>query len=153
MRHRDRPAAPVAPCQSSLLDRFVQASPQASAVDPPLTGLLRDLDWLFAARQTHPLPGDAPGVDFGVLQYGLRLTDTRPETVARALREAMVRFEPRVDAATLRVTPAGPPPAGEAQQALRIIGRWRGDTGNPWTLTALVDDHVVRLEAPVAHSP
>ncbi len=105
----------------SLLDRLLDDAPDQRQDRPAVAmmsnaqlrdAVLRDLHWLF---NTTRAGGDAPGpVADSVLGFGLPALAGRPasswepERLARALADAIVRFEPRVIGSTVRVRPETP---------------------------------------------
>lgn len=102
----------------SLLDRLTDDDPdkQVEARDNRSTSLarlresvLRDLNWLFNATQHSGDLDGYPEVQASVLNYGLPAVSGRPASslelgeLARALREVLLRFEPRLVPHTVRV--------------------------------------------------
>lgn len=102
----------------SLLDRLTDDEPdkQVEARDNRSASLgrlresvLRDLNWLFNATQYSGDLTDYPEVQASVLNYGLPAVSGRPASslelgeLARALREVLLRFEPRLVPHTVRV--------------------------------------------------
>lgn len=71
--------------------------------------VLRDLNWLFNATQNSADLDDHPEVRRSVLNYGLPAISGRPASsldlteLSRALREALIFFEPRLVPHTVRV--------------------------------------------------
>ncbi len=102
----------------SLLDRLTDDEPgkQTEARDSRSASLgrlresvLRDLNWLFNATQHSGDLTGYPEVQLSVLNYGLPAVSGRPASsiefneLARALREVLLRFEPRLVPHTVRV--------------------------------------------------
>ena len=128
--------------QPSLLDRLTDEEPRRQT-DPPgafLLGkdglraaVLRDLGWLMnATRLGVTVPLEAwPEVERSVLNYGLpALAGATASTLdcqelEGAIRQAILRFEPRILPETLQVAAmeAEPLPGGHNRVRLRISGR------------------------------
>ncbi len=104
--------------RASLLDRLFDSEPERRQEElrPPSraelrTAVLRDLDWLFnATRAGFERTGEAwPLVRRSVLNFGLptfsglTLSAVEPEAMAAQVREAILDFEPRISAHSLRV--------------------------------------------------
>ena len=102
----------------SLLDRLSDDEPdkQVEARDNRSASLarlresvLRDLNWLFNATQHSGDLGGFPEVQSSVVNFGLPAVSGRPASslelgeLARALREVLLRFEPRLVPHTVRV--------------------------------------------------
>ena len=102
----------------SLLDRLIDDDPskkseprdnRASSTSRLREAVLRDLNWLFNATQSSDDLNDFPEVRRSVLNYGLPAVSGRPASsldlteLARALREALIHFEPRLVPHTVRV--------------------------------------------------
>lgn len=102
----------------SLLDRLTDDEPdkQVEARDNRSASLgrlresvLRDLNWLFNATQYSGDLSDQPEVACSVINFGLPAVSGRPASslelgeLARALREVLLRFEPRLVPHTVRV--------------------------------------------------
>jgi type VI secretion system protein ImpF len=125
--------------QPSLLDRLTDDAPQQPVESRQerffsarrlREAVLRDLRWLLnASRSLPPEDAHAPGMDAGVLDYGLPELAGRcassldVERLAREVRECVRRFEPRILPASLDVRVLDRPQDGPAQQlSLRIEG-------------------------------
>jgi type VI secretion system protein ImpF len=102
----------------SLLDRLLDDDPsrkteprdnRASSTNRLREAVLRDMNWLFNATQNSDDLEDYPEVRRSVLCYGLPAVSGRPASsldlteLARALREALIYFEPRLVPHTVRV--------------------------------------------------
>ncbi len=102
----------------SLLDRLVDDDPtrtteprdnRANSTSRLRESVLRDLNWLFNATQNSQDLDDYPEVRRSVVNYGLPGVSGRPASsldlveLARALREALIFFEPRLVPHTVRV--------------------------------------------------
>lgn len=115
-------AAPVEKYQPCLLDRLLNDEPgrlteshrrRTVSLARYLAGVRRDLGWLLNASAR--LPGDdvynfieaaQSVVNFGVRDLcGLSLASLDRDQLARDLRKAILRFEPRIIPETLSVTP------------------------------------------------
>ena len=112
------PGQNVLPC---LLDRLVDDNPDVRAEATPglrginLTryreGFLRDLRWLLNAKCHLPNEGLAefPEVERSVFNFGMRdpagmsVREQDLVEIERGMREAILRFEPRIVAETLEV--------------------------------------------------
>ena len=103
----------------SLLDRLVDDEPgratearenRAASLQKLRENVLRDLNWLFNATQSSIDFADDPVLIGSVINYGMPPLAGRPASqydlndLARALRDVILRFEPRIIAHTLRVT-------------------------------------------------
>jgi type VI secretion system protein ImpF len=103
----------------SLLDRLVDDEPgkatearenRAASLQRLRENVLRDLNWLFNATQSSIDFEDDPVLVGSVINYGMPPLAGRPASqydtteLARALREVILRFEPRIVAHTLKVT-------------------------------------------------
>ena len=103
----------------SLLDRLVDEEPgratearenRAASLQKLRENVLRDLNWLFNATQSSIDFDDDPLLVGSVINYGMPPLAGRPASqydtteLSRALREVILRFEPRIIAHTLRVT-------------------------------------------------
>ena len=103
----------------SLLDRLVDDEPgkatearenRAASLQKLRENVLRDLNWLFNATQSSIDFEDDPVLVGSVINYGMPPLAGRPASqydtteLARALREVILRFEPRIVAHTLKVT-------------------------------------------------
>lgn len=106
----------------ALLDRLTDDAPQAcmgpsayqvGSMKPLRASVLRDLSNLLNAHSLYGCAGIAayPLVEASVVNYGLRdvtgnaLSSLDVAALARDIARAIVRFEPRIAADTLRVTP------------------------------------------------
>lgn len=102
----------------SLLDRLIDDDPgkqvevrdnRAFSSNRLREAVLRDLNWLFNATQNSADLDDHPLVRRSVLNFGLPAVSGRPASslnlveLARALREALLFFEPRLVPHTVRV--------------------------------------------------
>ena len=102
----------------SLLDRLIDDDPskkseprdnRASSTNRLREAVLRDLNWLFNAAQNSDDLSDYPEVRRSVVNYGLPAVSGRPASsldlgeLSRALREALLHFEPRLVPHTVRV--------------------------------------------------
>ena len=102
----------------SLLDRLIDDDPgkkteprdnRATSTSRLREAVLRDLNWLFNSTQSSDDLSDFPEVRKSVLNYGLPAVSGRPASsldlteLARALREALIHFEPRLVPHTVRV--------------------------------------------------
>lgn len=107
--------------QPSLLDRLTDQAPEQreeSSRDRVLSAaqlraaVVRDLDWLLNTNQYANSSdlSDCPELLSSTLNYGVPdlsghvLDSVDPKELAALLREAIVRFEPRIDARTLVIT-------------------------------------------------
>lgn len=103
----------------SLLDRLVDDEPgkatearenRAASLQRLRENVLRDLNWLFNATQSSIDFEDDPVLVGSVINYGMPPLAGRPASqydtteLARALRDVILRFEPRIVAHTLKVT-------------------------------------------------
>ena len=103
----------------SLLDRLVDEEPgratearenRAASLQKLRDNVLRDLNWLFNATQSSIAFDDDPVLMGSVINYGMPPLAGRPASqydmteLARALREVILRFEPRIIAHTLKVS-------------------------------------------------
>lgn len=103
----------------SLLDRLVDEEPgratearenRAASLQKLRENVLRDLNWLFNATQSSLDLQDDPVLVGSVINYGMPPLAGRPASqydmteLARALREVILRFEPRIIAHTLQVS-------------------------------------------------
>ena len=103
----------------SLLDRLVDDEPgkatearenRAASLQKLRDNVLRDLNWLFNATQSSIDFEDDPVLVGSVINYGMPPLAGRPASqydtteLARALREVILRFEPRIVAHTLKVS-------------------------------------------------
>ncbi|WP_418316665.1 type VI secretion system baseplate subunit TssE [Piscinibacter sakaiensis] len=102
----------------SLLDRLIDEDP-TKAVEPRdnrafstarlRESVLRDMNWLFNCTQSSDDLEAYPEVRKSVLNFGLPAVSGRPASslrlvdLARALREALIFFEPRLIPHTVRV--------------------------------------------------
>lgn len=102
----------------SLLDRLIDDDPsktteardnRAMSTSRLREAVLRDLNWLFNATQNSADLDEYPEVRRSVLNYGLPGISGRPASsldlgeLSRALREALIHFEPRLVPHTVRV--------------------------------------------------
>jgi type VI secretion system protein ImpF len=102
----------------SLLDRLVDDEPgratesrenRAATLQKLRENVLRDLNWLFNATQSSIDFDDDPLLVGSVINYGMPPLAGRPASqydmteLSRALREVILRFEPRILAHTLKV--------------------------------------------------
>ena len=103
----------------SLLDRLVDEEPgratearenRAASLQKLRENVLRDLNWLFNATQSSIDLDDDPVLVGSVINYGMPPLAGRPASqydmteLSRALREVILRFEPRIIAHTLKVS-------------------------------------------------
>ena len=103
----------------SLLDRLVDEEPgratearenRAASLQKLRENVLRDLNWLFNATQSSIDFDDDPVLVGSVINYGMPPLAGRPASqydmteLSRALREVILRFEPRIIAHTLKVS-------------------------------------------------
>jgi len=103
----------------SLLDRLVDDEPgratearenRAASLQKLRENVLRDLNWLFNATQSSIDFEDDPLLVGSVINYGMPPLAGRPASqydmteLTRALREVILRFEPRIIAHTLKVS-------------------------------------------------
>lgn len=112
--------------QPSLLDRLTDDSPdeQVESRDRRIlsmarlrAALLRDLSWLLNTGHLEMVEDldDFPEVRRSVLNYGIpdlagmTVSGTSTVAVEKAVRQAIIAFEPRIDTKTLRVTVAKDP--------------------------------------------
>lgn len=111
-------SAPAERLQPALLDRLVDDAPEERAVEPATArvlnrarlraSVLRDLAWLLNSTGLRPL-ADAPHVTRSVVNYGLPplagVTASTLDVVdlERAVRAAILAFEPRILPGTLEV--------------------------------------------------
>ena len=125
-------------CRPSLLDRLIDEAPDRAAEPVSAAALtnaqlrdavLRDLHWLFNTTRAA-VPPHGP-VAASVLGFGLPALAGRPasswdpEALARALAQAIVRFEPRIVASTVRVRPEQPMASAHNLLRFRIEARLR----------------------------
>ncbi len=102
----------------SLLDRLIDDDPgkkaegrdnRATSTAKLREAVLRDMNWLFNSTQSSDDLSDYPEIRRSVLNYGLPAISGQPASsldlvdVARALREALIYFEPRLVPHTVRV--------------------------------------------------
>lgn len=102
----------------SLLDRLIDEDPskkteprdnRATSTSRLREAVLRDLNWLFNATQNSADLDEHPEVRRSVLNYGLPGISGRPASsldlmeLSRALRDALIYFEPRLVPHTVRV--------------------------------------------------
>ncbi len=107
--------------QPSLLDRLTDTDPQSKSesrerrvlsVQRLRAGVLRDLAWLLntAYLETIENLDDYPYVRDSVLNYGipdlsgLAVSGMDTARLEKAVRAAIVKFEPRIDSGSLKVT-------------------------------------------------
>ena len=103
----------------SLLDRLVDDEPgkatearenRAASLQKLRDNVLRDLNWLFNATQSSIDFEDDPVLVGSVINFGMPALAGRPASqydmteLSRALREVILRFEPRIVAHTLKVS-------------------------------------------------
>ncbi len=103
----------------SLLDRLVDdelgrateaRENRAASLQKLRENVLRDLNWLFNATQSSIDFADDPVLIGSVINYGMPPLAGRPASqydlndLARALRDVILRFEPRIIAHTLKVS-------------------------------------------------
>ncbi len=113
--------APQDRLQPSLLDRLTDTDPHNSTESrerrvlsmPRLrAAVLRDLAWLLSTGHLETIEDldDYPYVRNSVLNYGMpdisgrAAVSTDTGRLERAVRDAIVKFEPRIDGRTLKVT-------------------------------------------------
>jgi len=83
---------------------------RAASLQKLRENVLRDLNWLFNATQSSIDLDDDPVLVGSVINYGMPPLAGRPASqydmteLSRALREVILRFEPRIIAHTLRVS-------------------------------------------------
>jgi type VI secretion system protein ImpF len=102
----------------SLLDRLVDDDPgklteardnRAFSTARLRESVLRDMNWLFNCTQSSDDLDDFPEIRRSVLNFGLPAVSGRPASslslndLARALRDALIFFEPRLIPHTVRV--------------------------------------------------
>jgi type VI secretion system protein ImpF len=116
--------------QPGLLDRFAgdNAALASYGVSHYREAVLRDLEWLLNSKSR--LESESlrafPKTESSVLNSGMpdpagKYDDRLSvQTIARNIAEALRRFEPRIDAATVRIHPV-PPPPGQAQSNPNIL--------------------------------
>ena len=103
----------------SLLDRLIDDEPgkatearenRAASLQKLRENVLRDLNWLFNATQSSVELEEDPILVGSVINYGMPALAGRPASqydmteLSRALREVILRFEPRIVAHTLKVS-------------------------------------------------
>lgn len=103
----------------SLLDRLIDDEPgkatearenRAASLQKLRENVLRDLNWLFNATQSSVELEEDPVLVGSVINYGMPALAGRPASqydmteLSRALREVILRFEPRIVAHTLKVS-------------------------------------------------
>ena len=103
----------------SLLDRLIDDEPgkatearenRAVSLQKLRDNVLRDLNWLFNATQSSIDLENDPILVGSVINYGMPALAGRPASqydvteLSRALREVILRFEPRIVAHTLKVS-------------------------------------------------
>jgi type VI secretion system protein ImpF len=103
----------------SLLDRLIDDEPgkatearenRAASLQKLRDNVLRDLNWLFNATQSSVDVEDDPVLAGSVINYGMPALAGRPASqydmveLSRALREVILRFEPRIVGHTLKVS-------------------------------------------------
>lgn len=159
---RSTAARPTSGPPASLLDRLLDEppithpGPGGRSGNPGDRGdgggayraaILRDLAWLF--NTTRPTPAASAGsfVARSVVHYGLpplagrRTGEDDAFVLARALREAIVRFEPRLRPEAVRVRPESGA-RGAAGHRLRFLVEAElagGTAGDRWLLRTEVD--------------
>lgn len=106
--------------QPSLLDRLTDTDPENSSesrerrvlsIQRLRAAVLRDLGWLLNTGylETTDDLDDYPNVRNSVLNYGVpdlsgaAVAGTEAERMEKAVREAIVKFEPRINSRTLKV--------------------------------------------------
>ena len=106
--------------QPSLLDRLTDREPGTNRESRDRRMLseahiresvIRDLEWLLNTGSQANVEdwSDYPEVERSVLNYGVpelagtTISATQPRTLERALKEAILIFEPRIDASSLQV--------------------------------------------------
>lgn len=106
--------------QPSLLDRLTDTDPENSSesrerrvlsIQRLRAAVLRDLGWLLNTGylETTDNLDDYPNVRNSVLNYGVpdlsgaAVAGTEAERMEKAVREAIVKFEPRINSRTLKV--------------------------------------------------
>ena len=104
----------------SLLDRLIDDEPgratearenRSATLQRLRENVLRDLNWLFNATQSSIDFDDDPLLGGSVINFGLPPLAGRPASqydigeLARVLRDVILRFEPRILAHTLKVSP------------------------------------------------
>ncbi len=102
----------------SLLDRLIDDDPsrqteprdnRAYSTARLREAVLRDLNWLFNSTHNTSDLSECPEIRRSVLNYGLPAVSGRPASsldlaeLAKALREALIHFEPRLVPHTVRV--------------------------------------------------
>ncbi len=135
--------------QPSLLDRLTDNDPSASreSLDARVlsknqlrSAVLRDLSWLFNTtcqeppmrsrdRETRQMWQSAPEARKSVLNYGMPPLSGETMVVMdfpwleQEIREAIIRFEPRVDPSTLAVSVTDERMTGKQPTMLRLVIR------------------------------
>lgn len=144
--------------QPALLDRLTDDAPdehvearerRVLSMHRLRNALLRDLAWLLNAGNLESVQelADFPEVRRSVLNYGipdltgLTLAGTDPALIEKAIREAILRFEPRIAPHSLRVTAMTEDNArGRSALVFRIEGEiWAKPAAQPLYLKTEVD--------------
>ncbi len=122
----------------SLLDRLIDEDPgratearenRAASLQRLRENVLRDLNWLFNATQSSIDLEDDPVLVGSVINYGMPPLAGRPASqydtseLSRALREVILRFEPRIIAHTLKVSAERPKGDSHNVLGFRIEGQ------------------------------
>ena len=107
--------------QPSLLDRLTDTDPESEtesrerrvlSIQRLKAGVLRDLAWLLNTGYLETVEDldDYPFVRDSVLNYGIpelagtTVSGADPARLQKAVRDAIVKFEPRINSRTLKVT-------------------------------------------------
>jgi type VI secretion system protein ImpF len=135
--------------QPSLLDRLTDSEPSSGreALDARVlnrnqlrAAVLRDLSWLFNATCEEPDPmspdrervelwREVPEAAGSVANFGIPAMSGRSITrlsfpmIEQGVRQAIVRFEPRIDPKTLKVEISNDPSEAMRPASLRIVIR------------------------------
>src|SRR5690606_24664833 len=144
--------------QPALLDRLTDDAPdertearerRVLSMHRLRSALLRDLAWLLNAGHLESVRdlGDYPEVRRSVLNYGipdlagLTLAGADPAFIEKAIRDAILRFEPRIAPQSLRVTAITEDKArSRSALVFRIEGEiWAKPAAQPLYLKTEVD--------------
>jgi type VI secretion system protein ImpF len=127
---RPEPASPqrepARGARASLLDRLTQERPASAGMHSLRRSVLRDLAWLLnstSLESTQNLDG-FERVRRSVVNYGLPALAgsgaVDPVHIERHIREAIVRFEPRIAADSVEVRCVAPSPGDPSTTTLAI---------------------------------
>lgn len=132
------PRKPQDRLQPALLDRLIDDAPHERTREAPerraidrarlREAVLRDLAWLFGAARPAARDGldGWPHARGSVLNYGLpalagaTLASLDAVAIERAIRQAIIDYEPRILAHSVEVAPLEPEARPERQNVVRI---------------------------------